>query len=145
MNFCYHHHHHHLFPLYINFRFLDPILFGKYPKVMEKVMKQRKISHIHSFSRRSYPKVQGSIDFLGINYYTACHVRDKPDIDKENGENFTTDYNTEYPRELPLGEEWPGAVHWLKVYPQGLKDLLIYIKSKYDGPIYITENGNHTH
>ncbi|KAM7506888.1 hypothetical protein LguiA_017341 [Lonicera macranthoides] len=31
---------------------------------------------------------------------------------------------------------------WLYVYPQGLKDLLLYVKAKYDNPlIYITENG----
>lgn len=110
---------------------------------MTEIMKQRNIPH--SFLNKKDPKVKDSIDFLGINYYVSCHVRNKTDVDKRKGENFTRDYNIEYPRDLPLGEEWPGSVSWLKVYPQGLKDLLIHIKSKYRGPIYITENGNLTH
>ncbi|KAF7824495.1 vicianin hydrolase-like [Senna tora] len=31
---------------------------------------------------------------------------------------------------------------WLSLYPEGLRDLLVYIKEKYQNPpIYITENG----
>lgn len=35
------------------------------------------------------------------------------------------------------------ASAWLSIYPKGIHDLLLYIKTKYNNPlIYITENGN---
>lgn len=31
---------------------------------------------------------------------------------------------------------------WIKLYPNGLEDLLLYVKEKYNNPlVYITENG----
>jgi hypothetical protein len=34
------------------------------------------------------------------------------------------------------------ALSWLFIHPQGLRELLLYIKEKYKNPIiYITENG----
>uniref|UniRef100_A0A453C6R3 4-hydroxy-7-methoxy-3-oxo-3,4-dihydro-2H-1,4-benzoxazin-2-yl glucosidebeta-D-glucosidase n=1 Tax=Aegilops tauschii subsp. strangulata TaxID=200361 RepID=A0A453C6R3_AEGTS len=40
----------------------------------------------------------------------------------------------------PIGPET--GLPWLYVYPQGLRDLLLYVKEKYGNPtIYITENG----
>ena len=35
-----------------------------------------------------------------------------------------------------------GASDWIYLYPQGIEELLIHMKSKYNNPmIYITENG----
>ena len=35
-----------------------------------------------------------------------------------------------------------GSSDWLYVYPKGIHDLLLYVKTKYSNPlIYITENG----
>ena len=35
------------------------------------------------------------------------------------------------------------ASDWLYVYPKGFKNVLLYLKEKYEDPlIYITENGN---
>ena len=32
---------------------------------------------------------------------------------------------------------------WLYIYPRGIRELLLYIKRKYNNPlIFITENGN---
>lgn len=34
------------------------------------------------------------------------------------------------------------ASSWLYIYPQGMKELLMYTKNKYGNPlVYITENG----
>lgn len=122
-------------------RFLDLVTVGKYPTEVEQIMKCRKIG---TFTATESSMLKGSIDFLGINYYTSLYVRHNPGIADGNYPNYTTDSKVEYPgARLPPGENW-GGVSWLQVYPQGLKDLLIYIKPKYNGPIYITENGNFT-
>ena len=35
------------------------------------------------------------------------------------------------------------ASEWLYIYPKGIRELLLYIKTQYNNPlIYITENGN---
>ncbi|KAM7528871.1 hypothetical protein LguiB_032281 [Lonicera macranthoides] len=118
--------------------FLDPVTVGKYPTEVEQIMRCRKID---TFTATESSMLKGSIDFLGINYYTSLYARNNPGIADEKNPNYTTDCKVEYPGDrLPLGENW-GAVSWLRVYPQGLKELLIYIKSKYNGPIYITVNG----
>lgn len=34
------------------------------------------------------------------------------------------------------------ALSWLYIYPKGIRELMLYIKEKYNDPeIYITENG----
>ncbi|KAK8521234.1 hypothetical protein V6N12_005144 [Hibiscus sabdariffa] len=49
--------------------------------------------------------------------------------------NLTTEKNG-----VPIGT--PTQVSWLFIYPKGLRDLMLYIKKKYNNPpIYITENG----
>ncbi|CAJ1952335.1 unnamed protein product [Sphenostylis stenocarpa] len=41
---------------------------------------------------------------------------------------------------IPIGPK--AASEWLSVYPKGIHELLLYIKTKYNNPlIYITENG----
>jgi len=36
------------------------------------------------------------------------------------------------------------GAEWLYIYPKGIRQLLLYTKTKYKNPlIYITENGNH--
>ncbi|XP_030966892.1 beta-glucosidase 17-like isoform X3 [Quercus lobata] len=41
---------------------------------------------------------------------------------------------------IPVGQ--PTAADWLFVYPRGIRELMLYVKKKYNNPpIYITENG----
>ncbi|GLT35465.1 hypothetical protein SLA2020_352550 [Shorea laevis] len=58
-----------------------------------------------------------SIDFIGLNYYTAT---------EKNG--------------VPIGE--PTEASWIYIYPKGIRELVLYVKSNYMNlPIYITEHG----
>jgi len=41
-----------------------------------------------------------------------------------------------------FGADWPRAASdWQRSYPPGLRGLLNWVASKYDGDIYVTENG----
>ena len=101
-----------------------------------------KTRHLPSFTKDESKMLTKSLDFLGINYYTASYVRDASNVLIPKGkESYITDSKVEYPRKFLLGDDW-GAVNWLKVYPEGILDNLRYVKAKYHGPIYITENGN---
>ncbi|KAM7465421.1 hypothetical protein LguiB_012983 [Lonicera macranthoides] len=76
--------------------------------------------------------VKGTYDFIGINYYTAKYTTIPSQKLKDNGNfNYFTDRD--------------GASDWLYSYPEGIKDLLSYVKDNYCDPtIYITENGFNT-
>ncbi len=70
-----------------NNRFLDPIFKGDYPEVMKKHAGNR----LPKFTSDEITKVQGSVDFIGINHYTSRWVTDgKPPIN-ENGTNHYFD------------------------------------------------------
>lgn len=80
----------------------------------------------------------GAADFLALNYYTSRLVG--PRITPSTCEpSFEDDLGLDY----YVDESWSrGKSSWLYVVPEGLYDLLKYIKGKYDNPsILITENG----
>ncbi|GLT57776.1 hypothetical protein SLA2020_307250 [Shorea laevis] len=118
--------------------FMEPITKGCYPKTMESLVGKR----LPKFSEEEATMLKGSIDFLGLNYYTANYAANAPKLN--NGKpsyltdslvNLTTERNG-----IPIGPQ--AASSWLYVYPRGIKDLLLYTKRKYNNPvIYITENG----
>lgn len=51
-------------------RFLDPLIFGDYPKSM----KSRVGSRLPKFSKSQTSLVKGSLDFVGINHYTTFYA-----------------------------------------------------------------------
>ncbi|KAG0480266.1 hypothetical protein HPP92_011124 [Vanilla planifolia] len=51
--------------------FLDPIIFGRYPYSMEKLVGNR----MPKFTRDVSNLLIGSLDFLGINHYTTSYVQ----------------------------------------------------------------------
>ena len=84
--------------------------------------------------------IHGSSDFFGFNYYTSRLVELKntdfeslepPSWDKDSKLLTTTD-----PKWLQAKSDWLYSV------PQGLEDVLVWIKDNYQSPpIFITENG----
>ncbi|XP_062095794.1 beta-glucosidase 17-like [Humulus lupulus] len=51
---------------------LDPIMMGGYPKTMRLLVRNR----LPKFTKEESTIIRGSIDFVGLNYYTARYVED---------------------------------------------------------------------
>ncbi|XP_062174074.1 vicianin hydrolase-like isoform X2 [Alnus glutinosa] len=118
--------------------FVHPITYGDYPQSIKSAAGKR----LPRFTEAQSKLLKGSIDFLGINYYTTNYAETAVSA---NGVNVTyvTDRQTTLTTDkngIPIGT--PTALSWLFIHPQGLRELMLYIKEKYNNPIiYITENG----
>ena len=66
-------------------RFLDPIIFGKYPSEMQNILG----TILPKFSITEMLKLQRAVDFIGINYYTGAYVKDCIFSKCESGEGVT--------------------------------------------------------
>ncbi|KAK6140838.1 hypothetical protein DH2020_025419 [Rehmannia glutinosa] len=62
--------------------FLEPVLSGRYPKNMTDFVPRE---NLKPFSREESELLKGSIDFLGLNYYTAWYATNDPYPDAEEG------------------------------------------------------------
>ncbi|XP_017702515.1 beta-glucosidase 12-like [Phoenix dactylifera] len=118
--------------------FMEPLTQGDYPFNMRVLVGDR----LPNFSKEQSELVKGSFDFIGLNYYTASYVYSTP-ISNSATKNYDADSytNTTGVRDgVPIGAAT--ALSWLFVYPKGIRDLLLYTKTKYNNPVvYITENG----
>ncbi|XP_057982297.1 beta-glucosidase 13-like [Malania oleifera] len=120
--------------------FMEPLMFGDYPFIMKALVRDG----LPAFTEEEKDLVKGSFDFIGINYYTSRYALSlpiSPDTEYTSYDQFQhvelkVDRNGK-----PIGELAPGS-DAIYVYPQGLKDALVYIKKQYCNPkMYITENG----
>ncbi|KAK6012598.1 glycosyl hydrolase, family 1 [Ostertagia ostertagi] len=86
------------------------------------------------FTKEEMEELKGSAEFLGINYYLTEAVCEG------NGPSLLEiDAHIDYiegPWEKIAGDEM-----WLRYAPEGLSELLNYIKDSYNVPVLITENG----
>ncbi|KAJ6750533.1 hypothetical protein OIU85_001106 [Salix viminalis] len=118
--------------------FANPLTYGDYPKIMKAIVGHR----LPKFTKEQSALVKGSIDFLGVNYYTTNYAANNPAPNKVNF-SYSGDSQTILSTSKgghPIGT--PTALNWLFIYPKGMYDLMLYIKDKYKNPpIYITENG----
>ncbi|KAL4601239.1 hypothetical protein ACB092_11G258500 [Castanea dentata] len=118
--------------------FAHPVIYGDYPKSMKSSVGNR----LPRFTEAQSKLLQGSLDFLGVNYYTTNYVESAP---SSNGVNVSYVFDrratlTTNKDGTPIGT--PTALNWLFIYPKGLRELLLYIKENYNNPvIYITEDG----
>lgn len=117
--------------------YLHPIVYGDYPPSMRAYVGHR----LPVFSRAQSNLIKGSMDFLGMNYYTSNYASQALSINRVNL-SFTTDHHCQLSTEkdgVPIGQ--PTALNWLFICPKGIRSLMLYIKDKYNNPpIYITEN-----
>ncbi|KAM0939863.1 putative glycosidase [Dioscorea sansibarensis] len=120
--------------------FMDPIVNGDYPFIMKALVKDR----LPCFTEEQSKMIKGSYDFIGINYYTTRYASSLPISPSDKPKNINSDTYVELSAknldgEL-IGEQT--ANKWIYVYPDGIRDLLLYTKNKYNDPvIYVTENG----
>jgi beta-glucosidase len=110
---------------YMNRQYLDPIFLGSYPQEFVNAYAEAWQGDAALPTDLNASK----IDFLGINYYTRAVVRN----DDEAPPLRASSVRQQGSEHTDMGWE---------VYPQGLTQLLLEIKTRYgDVPIYITENG----
>ncbi|KAG0526256.1 hypothetical protein BDA96_06G130200 [Sorghum bicolor] len=118
--------------------FMDPLVGGDYPLSMRRLVGNR----LPRFTKEQSKLLKGAFDFIGLNYYTTYYAASLPP--SSNGlysSNTDNQANLSGIRNgVPIGPQ--AASSWLFMYPQGFRELLLYMKKNYGNPaIYITENG----
>lgn len=95
-------------------------------------------SRLPVMTEQEVEMIKGSADFFGVNYYSSRLVRPKQAGD-DLSPHFDTDMNVKFFQD----ESWlKGSTTWMYVVPEGLYDLLMWIRDKYNNPtVFITENG----
>ncbi|CAL5043024.1 unnamed protein product [Urochloa decumbens] len=118
--------------------FMDPLTKGDYPLSMRTLVGNR----LPGFTKEQTEAVNGSFDFIGLNYYTARYTQNTKYSNNGN-KSYNTDSLTNQTVERHGTAIGPKAGSpWLYIYPKGIEELLLYTKKTYNNPtIYITENG----
>ncbi|KDP26939.1 hypothetical protein JCGZ_21032 [Jatropha curcas] len=124
---------------------VNPITYGDYPRTMRSIVGHR----LPKFTKQQSKMLKGSLDFIGVNYYTAYYAEDAA-YSRNVNLSYTTDNHVNLTTFLiivkakkdgiPLGQ--PTSYDGYYFYPKGIQELVLYIKRKYKNPvIYVTENG----
>ncbi|CAO2829473.1 unnamed protein product [Amaranthus hypochondriacus] len=117
--------------------YMDPFVKGDYPTSMKEAIKG-----LPKFTKEETKMVKEACDFIGVNYYTARFAKQSTTVDAQKGK-ITVEYaeSIENVDGKIIGEQAQGQED-IYVNPAGLKNLLVYIKEKYNDPeLYVTENG----
>ncbi|KAI4385360.1 hypothetical protein MLD38_003396 [Melastoma candidum] len=118
--------------------FLAPITQGDYPSSMRAYVGNR----LPKFTDEESRMLKGSLDFVGLNYYTtelALYAPQLANLPLSYVNDIRVNF-TQVRNGVPIGQQ--AASSWLSIYPYGIYELLRYVKSEYNNPIiYITENG----
>ncbi|KAF9665427.1 hypothetical protein SADUNF_Sadunf16G0121500 [Salix dunnii] len=108
-------------------RFLNPLTYGDYPESMKSIVGHR----LPKFTKEQSAMVKGSIDFLGVNYYTTNYATNN---EAPNKVNFSYSGDSQTILSTSKGGH--------PISTPGMYDLMLSIRDKYKNPpIYITENG----
>lgn len=124
----------------LNRLFLDPLIHGYYPGTLW--------ARLRRFHPRIAPgdlaAVRGSLDFVGINYYTRArvrHVRWVPFVQLWPDGLPVVGHDAPFSPSTEGGTAEQSGMGW-EVYPAGLFELLFRLKQAYGNPpVYVTENG----
>ncbi|PUZ61127.1 hypothetical protein GQ55_4G248900 [Panicum hallii var. hallii] len=118
--------------------FMDPLTKGDYPLSMKTLVGNR----LPRFTKQQSKEINGSFDFIGLNYYTARYIQNT-NYSNNGNKSYNADSLTNQTVERHGTAIGPKAGSpWLYIYPKGIEELLLYTKKTYNNPtIYITENG----
>ncbi len=111
--------------------FLEPLYNKRYPiELFNELKKRNEIvdSDLDFIKNNDLELIATKTDFLGVNYYSRGVIRDEEVHENKN-----------LPKNVEMG---PKTDFGWEVYPPGIYDLLMKLKTKYGvETIYITENG----
>ncbi|XP_060967934.1 beta-glucosidase 24-like [Cannabis sativa] len=117
--------------------FVEPLVFGEYPLTMRTIVEER----LPTFTSKDKNLVKGSVDFIGLNYYTSKYGTNAKPMEPTH---YLGDFSVKTSVEkngIPIGPKATGTNN-IYSYPQGLQKLLEFMSQKYQNiTIYITENG----
>ena len=117
--------------------FTDPLFFGDYPKVM----RERLGTRLPVFTPEQRQLLVGSVDFVGLNYYSSLQAS-TPMTPPVYPGYWTTDIDAI----LHPHPDWRLNDMGWAVVPDGLRNMLVWISERYHYPlVYITENGDAEH
>ena len=94
----------------------------------------RSTSRLPLLNREWIQKIKGSLDFLGLNYFTTNMVKLVPNPTKWGSDMQVERYQSPH---------WnASATPWLRSVPWGLRKMLNWVKDEYGNPeVIITANG----
>ncbi|GAB2289080.1 hypothetical protein Dimus_023381 [Dionaea muscipula] len=121
--------------------YMEPITYGHYPKIMRDIVGSR----LPNFTEAESEMLKRSFDFVGINYYFSDYAADGNIVSANNNVNlsYSTDNHVISTTEkdgIPIGQ--PTNISSNDIYPKGLRDLVLYLKERYNNPpLIVTENG----
>ncbi|XVF11561.1 hypothetical protein REPUB_Repub08aG0038300 [Reevesia pubescens] len=121
--------------------FMEPLVRGHYPRSMRRIVKNR----LPVFTTKEKKLVKGSIDFIGLNYYTSRYLKNIPINPQAAPISFEADQhvNSTVERDgVPIGPKAGGSWYHY-IYSIGLYKILKFMEKYYNHnlTIYITENG----
>ncbi|KAF3442120.1 hypothetical protein FNV43_RR16036 [Rhamnella rubrinervis] len=118
---------------------LDPLVYGDYPAEMRDCLG----SELPWFSDRDTELIKGSMDFIGLNHYSALYVKDCIYSACSVGDDHPIrGFLSKLPERdgVPIGE--PTGMKRFFVVPSALEKVIDYLKHRYNNiPIFVTENG----
>jgi beta-glucosidase len=87
---------------------------------------------------------KNKVDFIGLNYYRRIHVYHSIVVALSSarfvGGAFINDLNEKSRRKSSDSYAILNDLGW-EIYPQGIYEIIMHLKNKYDKPIFVTENG----
>ncbi|XP_012218638.1 myrosinase 1-like [Linepithema humile] len=115
---------------------------GDYPEIIKAhIADNSKLdgypaSLLPTFSPKWVQYIKGSADFFGLNHYTSKLVETVPRVEGERWYDYSGVKQT-------IDPSWPkSAADWLRVVPDGLRQVINLISKQYDRPpIFVMENG----
>eukprot|EP00250_Pteridium_aquilinum_P015058 c22351_g1_i3 orf=247-1680(-) len=122
---------------------LDPVIFGDYSPIMKELLGDR----LPKFTEEQSQDLKGSIDFIGLNYYSALWATKATEAPHSNFMVFLKESQTNISwidtNGRLLGDTTaPPEQAMFRSCPWGLRKVLAALQSRYGKiPIYITENG----